>query len=487
MKTLLIVEDERLIRKELRIMAERSKVPIESIIECASGEDAFEVLKNREIDAMMTDINMDGMSGIELVKKMQDLPHKPLTFAVSGYDEFTYAVEMMHYGVRGYILKPVEQEKITEFLQKFETEIQASETAEKENRKLWILQLKYYLAENNLSTAELTALKKYFEEMFSGGYQVCCLGKCGSLQDDTQGICLDQGQEGTVLILKNSQGPSPSEMFSEEKHPGISGPFESFEKLKDAYREAVLIRKAAFCENRSISGLQEMKHHIPEAMLKDAQKFLSEEARIRRVQTVGGGTSEELIKYWNQIFQIVRSGRMTPDEFSQVLLEFLGDLKDIYKCVVTEEEIAPLYSAFVYDGLDAYKEIFMEEILKCHAEIEKQVEYRREKKKIEEAVKYINQHYSGDLNMAIVSNRIQMNYSMFSFVFKQYTGKNFVNYLRDLRMEEAKKMLRDTDLKVTEISDRVGYGNPKHFMKTFKNLYGVSPSEFRNNARIGNT
>ena len=78
-----------------------------------------------------------------------------------------------------------------------------------------------------------------------------------------------------------------------------------------------------------------------------------------------------------------------------------------------------------------------------------------------------------------------MNYSMFSYAFKQYTGKNFVNYLRDLRMEEAKKLLRETDVRINEISLRVGYANPKHFMKTFKGLYGVSPSDFRNNARVG--
>lgn len=487
MKNLLIVEDERLIRKELRIMAERSKVPIESIIECASGEEAFEVLKSQEIDAMMTDINMDGMSGIELVKKMQDLPHKPLTFAVSGYDEFTYAVEMMHYGVRGYILKPVEQEKITEFLQKFETEIQAGEAAEKENRKLWVLQLKYYLAGNHLGPAELSALKKRFEELFNSGYQVCCLGKCASLQNDMQGLYLDQEQDGTTLILKKPQMAFLSEMLPEKKHPGISSSFESFDQLKDAYHEAFLLRKAAFCENRSVSNLQEMKHHIPEAMLTEVQKLLSEEARIRRVQTVGGGSTEELIEYWNQFFQVVRSGRMTPDEFSQVLSEFLGDLKDIYKSVVGEGEMAPLYPVFAYDGLDEYKDVFMEKILKLHEDVKKQVEYRREKKKIEEAVEYIHQHYSGELNMAIVSNHIQMNYYIFSFAFKQYTGKNFVNYLRDLRIEEAKKLLKDTDIKISEISARVGYGNPKHFMKTFKNLYGVSPSDYRNNSRIGNT
>lgn len=86
--------------------------------------------------------------------------------------------------------------------------------------------------------------------------------------------------------------------------------------------------------------------------------------------------------------------------------------------------------------------------------------------------------------MAVVSNYISMNYSLFSYAFKQYTGSNFVTYLKNIRMEEAKRLLVETDLRVNEISETVGYDNEKHFMKIFKSSCGVSPSEFRKNARL---
>ena len=85
--------------------------------------------------------------------------------------------------------------------------------------------------------------------------------------------------------------------------------------------------------------------------------------------------------------------------------------------------------------------------------------------------------------MAVVSNEISMNYSLFSSAFKTYTGTNFVNFLRDLRMEEAKKLLTETDLKVNEISVKIGYDNEKHFMKSFRASVGVTPGEYRKNAR----
>ena len=94
---------------------------------------------------------------------------------------------------------------------------------------------------------------------------------------------------------------------------------------------------------------------------------------------------------------------------------------------------------------------------------------------------YIHENYASDLNMAVVSNYISMNYSLFSYSFKQYTGSNFVNYLKDIRMREAKRLLAETDMRIIEISQAVGYENEKHFMKIFKASCGVSPSEYRKN------
>ena len=87
--------------------------------------------------------------------------------------------------------------------------------------------------------------------------------------------------------------------------------------------------------------------------------------------------------------------------------------------------------------------------------------------------------------MAVVSNEISMNYSLFSVAFKNYTGENFVTYVKTLRMDKAKALLEETDLKVNEISKAVGYDNEKHFLKSFKAFVGVSPSEYRKNLLIG--
>ena len=103
MRKVLVVEDEKLIRQGISTMIKRCGVPVEEIIECANGIQALEVLKETHIDVMLTDIRMPKMNGIELVQAMQDLKDMPLTVAVSGYDDFSYAVEMMRHGVKEYI------------------------------------------------------------------------------------------------------------------------------------------------------------------------------------------------------------------------------------------------------------------------------------------------------------------------------------------------------------------------------------------------
>ena len=84
---------------------------------------------------MFTDIRMPKMDGLTLVNKMEELSQKPVVIVLSGYDEFSYAVEMMKHGVRDYILKPIKRETIEQLLENLERELsETRETEEEEER-----------------------------------------------------------------------------------------------------------------------------------------------------------------------------------------------------------------------------------------------------------------------------------------------------------------------------------------------------------------
>lgn len=138
-------------------------------------------------------------------------------------------------------------------------------------------------------------------------------------------------------------------------------------------------------------------------------------------------------------------------------------LKDIYNFENYKEYLHELrdYITHVNEYIKTIKEIY------------------GDKNKVEKAIEYMKKNYTRDLDLAIVSNEVSLNYSYFSQLFKEYTGDNFVNYLKKLRIEKAKVLLENNDFKIYEVAQRVGYPDSKQFAKTFRSIMGISPIEYR--------
>lgn len=98
---------------------------------------------------------------------------------------------------------------------------------------------------------------------------------------------------------------------------------------------------------------------------------------------------------------------------------------------------------------------------------------------ITSAKQYIAANYSERIRLEDVSDRLHVNANYFSSMFKRETGKNFIDYLNEVRINESKKLLLHTDHKVFEISLLVGYGNFSYYNKMFKRLSGVTPQTYR--------
>jgi len=94
---------------------------------------------------------------------------------------------------------------------------------------------------------------------------------------------------------------------------------------------------------------------------------------------------------------------------------------------------------------------------------------------------YIKEFCSSELTLNMVSEKYHINPIYFSRIFKTYTGESFNNYMTRIRMEEAKHLLETTSLRQQEISEIVGYEDPKYFSKVFKKFFGISPSQYTEN------
>ena len=98
---------------------------------------------------------------------------------------------------------------------------------------------------------------------------------------------------------------------------------------------------------------------------------------------------------------------------------------------------------------------------------------------MESVIKYVDENFQNDIQLSCIAQKFYCSTVNLSKRFKQYTGMNYIDYVTVKRVESAKKLLMETDMNVNEVMYTVGYKDPKHFRKMFKNIAGISPSEFR--------
>lgn len=479
MKTLLLVEDEKLIRQGIRSMIERSVVEVDEIIECNNGETALEVLKSRPVDVMFTDIRMPKMDGITLVSEAGKLDYVPLIAAISGFDDFEYAVEMLRNGVKEYILKPVDRNKITETLHKFEKYLDENEREYIQKKKTAFQQLQYMLFYDNVTDVEIENICLSVGQFISlDKFIVFCFGKKEEDIDLTVSgkYYFVKGQEKLDLIICDADCKEEVLEKLTKHNLGISNVYYNLMDLKQAFCEAAEMRRTAFETCRPIVDAN--TYDLPESEYEYGVKLMMQTANL-----ICSNKLEEALTQLEVFVEGVKQRKYPINEFQEQMKLIIQTTMKVYEKSLKnkEYEILELLDMFSYQNIDEYMEVIRQWINHFDELVSDNLDEHRTSIKIQKAIDYIRENYATNLNMAVVSNYISMNYSLFSFTFKQYTGTNFVNYLKNVRVGEAKKLLTETDMKVNEISKAVGYDHEKHFMKTFKSLTGLTPSQYRNN------
>ncbi|BBI36350.1 response regulator transcription factor [Cohnella abietis] len=98
---------------------------------------------------------------------------------------------------------------------------------------------------------------------------------------------------------------------------------------------------------------------------------------------------------------------------------------------------------------------------------------------IKRAKQFIRANYNKEISLQMVGDYLYLNPSYFSMLFKNQSGENFLDYLTRIRIENAKRLLVETNLKIYKISEMVGYKSEKHFITVFKKNMGYSPNQHR--------
>jgi len=99
---------------------------------------------------------------------------------------------------------------------------------------------------------------------------------------------------------------------------------------------------------------------------------------------------------------------------------------------------------------------------------------------IAKSQKYILEHFSDyGISLQTISEHVRLSPAYFSKLYKKETGESYIDYITRVRLEQAKKYLKESDMRISEIGTLVGYPNSQYFSTLFRKYTGISPAEYR--------
>ncbi len=530
MYKMLLVEDEPIVRLALKSLVDWNKYGFDEVLEASNGSKALEIIKDRkEIDIIITDINMPVMNGIELIEESRKICTDIEFLVLSAYDDYSLVRNAFKLGINDYILKTeMDPDKILRM-------VLAAVEGKKENDKNSSVDRNELI--RKLIYGDFT--KKDFE---SGVLRVKgeCFICCSILIDDF--ITVEKRYEDNdIKELVSSVNNSVTQIFEAlgmgeiySISPEEYGIILSFDNSSSHLMNENLLKilnkvryvLINFLNIEVTIGISNISKHIKnvKSLMEEAQK----NARFRFIYGKGKNIYSENVEDLDRIKKN-KNNNITQQIVMEMskengLLEAL-DLLDEEKCLKEMKRIFKLNelslvgkfeSSYIYyleivlmilqyiikddennlediigENLDFYSEIkkfdtkseiedwilsILTRVITSLREIN-----QGESEEIKKAKIFIHKNYGDKVTLGMVSSSIGFSKAYFSKIFTEETGDNFTTYLTNVRIDKAKELLAKTDMKIYEICEKVGYPNIEHFSRTFKKLVGVSPIQYKNN------
>lgn len=488
----LVVDDEPIILEGFDNLISWEEFGIEISAKAENGKAALQIVREEEIDLLITDIRMPEMSGLELLKTIRQEGKSIKVIILSGYDDFQYVKEASKYGIENYLLKPIEENELEETL------LHLTEKLENEQKQQNRLQESYQLLRSNIlyrwitgaiGEEELTMRAEFLDiSLEKQWYQVCACHSVGELNNEHITYleqllgCFWTGEKpvvfitlhGELLFLFSWDG-------SKENVPDLETCFLKHQsKISAKFQSDVFIAVGSMEEGwqGAVKSYQEAKKLLDYRMIMPANSVVSaprlKDGLPRSVKHIS----------WNKLDDLISSGE---EEKACLFLEkIFSDLS----VSATPENIRTLTCEILFylsKDFSGNSEIFSEESLReILYTVDMQVLLVRLKKCVEQVIRwrnsihaeenpvvmavmdYVHKHYHEELSLKILAQKYKVNAAYLGQLFKHEIGELFSAYLCRIRIENAKLLLRETSMKTNEISERTGFANTNYFSNTFK-------------------
>ena len=531
MVKLFLVEDEIIMRDGIKSQIDWEKEGIEFVGEASDGELAFPMILETKPDILLTDIKMPFMDGLQLSELVRrELPDTYIII-LSGYDEFSYAQQAVSLGVTEYLLKPLPPEKLLECIRKVQEKIEKERnTPEGDWREELLREQSYYQRQEFFR--DLVMGEKSLPQMLEMAqnlninitarfYQMILLtvrmeGKDKpdfALRDELSQMLeavegwyfFDRGEDGYAVLatgndeeeMKAAAKSAITELIAhiteDEKRSYFVGAGTIVKRISEI--EKSFYQANRVFASRFISGMNrvvfagELSGTAGSAELQalDIHGAIADtDTRQMLENFLRTGTYEETEPFIDGLFDSIGEKNI----HSMIYLNYL--VMDMFFCMArflreidrNPEEIDKKFGS-INDFMrgkvtaEAAKEYicnYLKEVIRVRDEVTQ----KRYGKILRDALHYIDQNYNNEeISLNKVAQIANISPNHFSSIFSQEMGITFIEYLITKRMEQAKVLLRTTQMRSSEIAYQVGYRDPHYFSSTFKRTQGMSPREYR--------
>lgn len=498
---------------------------------CRHGAEAVEIIENGILpDAIITDICMPLMDGLELTRLVREKSPKTLVVVLSGHDEFAYAQKALQLKAYDYILKPITPANLEKILIKLKDELdrQALEDADASAsiakhhflNRLLAAEMDHAVMETDCKRYDLCFEGKYHvaavldidpwllneEDFFEDEIDLLRYGMCNMAQEITEnlsGALVFQDNDKKARIIVSAATPQDCE---KNAHSLIELVAENTRKhLKSTSSAGIgepvsspqwLYRSAAQAE----SALKHRFYYGPNCILRHgdihparrpANPFSNFKESFETA--VNNFDHKGASKTVTDLFEEMKQTHLPFEKCLDYCQRLVVLLLNFTKSFVSENEIVTLEKAWEQHSLYStsfllqmeqlmgrfMNQVFELQSLTCNDTVSVQMV---------RAENFIQQNYANPkLSLQMITDHLALSTSYFSAIYKTRTGCTFIESLTKIRMQKAKQILQHTDQRTYEVADAVGFSDPQYFSAAFKRVTGMTPREYREHSRKSDT
>lgn len=529
----MIADDEEKVCQLIEHLVDWESLDMEIVAVAHNGIEALEAVRKWKPDIAITDIRMPGCSGLELIRQSKDVLPNLEFIIISGYRHFEYAQTAIRFGVKDYLLKPIKKEELNSTLKRMH------DAYMERNKKLSQEELFRITLQNNLDRLRagffsevllqkrveadeltLSQMNERFHYQFQKGcFQIVVIKIDGV---DPKIAMNQEFLQEKVLEAFNSRIKEycyDSEICLENytcygvlNSPEKNG--KMIRRIMKSILDYLLLQNDIFEHLRVTIGcgcivdrMEQIHSSMKTAALTAEDRLIKGTNCVLEHEQCQQFSFAECDAFYNFNQQISsclenmdeKGTAAVIDELKQNMVA-IGEIRG-HDILQMAKEIIHIYlftmrknkypisvpdgfvEDYVYaiDSMCSIDEIF--DLAKktvgdsFHEVI--RVKMSEDNKPIRMAKQYIKENYGTPITLETVSEVAGFNPAYFSTLFKKETGTTFSEFLLETRMEAAKDLLKDTNLNIAAICEKVGYSDSKHFTKTFMRETGLKPNQYR--------